>query len=316
MHIEQYVTEWGFPALAWRDRINGAEMSRRLWINFDGEQVVTLYQGKESGVGCWYQWNGLSVGLTTRDHATLTASFIDGAAKAMPIAVGPRPDMEELGQAIHRTFLLARANYKAPADGACWTRHFTGTHVPLEPGEQSTTRVDVSERECEFLKFKSEFPVPSIAWREPVRTGGAPGAGTRYHLVQRILFVGRGVRKGHRHLSFHSYKPGTEGVVEVHADFAFLKGFRIVDSRETNALELQPLKGTMPGISIVADFPLRAHPAPHLRLCADQRGAPEHRALHRAIARQLHAAGRKMPDGRATRLSTEGLNPASTSLAW
>jgi hypothetical protein len=43
-------------------------------------------------------------------------------------------------------------------------------------------------------------------------------------------------------------------VVEVHADFAFLKGFRVVDSRETNALALQPLKHTLPGLSIVADF--------------------------------------------------------------
>jgi transposase len=61
MHIEQYVTEWGFPALAWRDRINGTEMPRRLWINFDGDQVVTLHQGKTGGVGRWHQWDSLSV---------------------------------------------------------------------------------------------------------------------------------------------------------------------------------------------------------------------------------------------------------------
>jgi hypothetical protein len=252
MQIEQYVTEWGFPALAWRDRINSTEMPRRLWVNFDGEQVVTLYQGDTGGVGPWHQWDGLAVQSTTPERSTLTASFIGG--KRMPISIGPHSDMEDLHRAIHRTFLLPRANYSAPQDGHCWTSHFEGTHVPLEPGEQSYTRTDVQEAECQMLKFVSEFPVPSIMWKEPVRTTGRLGYGTRYHLVQRILFVGRGFGTGRRNFSFHSYKPGTEGVVEVHGDFAFLKGFRVVDSDQTNALELQPLKHTMPGLSIVADF--------------------------------------------------------------
>jgi hypothetical protein len=253
MQIERYVTEWGFPALAWHDRINSTAMPRRLWINFDGEQVVTLHRGQTGGVGRWHQWDGLSV-TSRAGNSTLTASFIDGRVIPIAISVAPPGEMEELRRAIHQTFLLPRANYKAPQEGRCWTSHFEGTHVPLEPGEKSFTRTDVPESECRMLKFVSEFPVPSIMWKEPVRTTGRLGYGARCHLVQRILFVGRGFGTGRRNFSFHSYKPGNEGVVEVHGDFAFLKGFRVDESAQTNALELQPLKNTMPGLSIVADF--------------------------------------------------------------
>lgn len=252
MRIEPYVTEWGFPALAWYDRLNSTDMPRKLSINLDGENVVTLYQGKTGLVGRWHDWDGLSVS-STPGNSTLSASFIDG--RVIPIAISAvlRSEMEELQRTIHHRFLLARANYKAPADGVCWTPHFTGTHVPLEPGEQSPTRIDLPEAECRSIMVTNEAPVPSIHWREPLRSKGQLGS-VRHHMVARNLFVGRGVRPGMRHLCFNSYKPGCEGVVEVNADLAFLKGFRVADSRQTNAEALQPLHDAMPGLCVVADF--------------------------------------------------------------
>jgi hypothetical protein len=281
--VERLVTEWGFPVLRWRDRISNMkglpqtplpridseEVTRTLWINFDGVQVLAMDEGKPAVVGRWHEWDGLAIGSTERDltpeqlrflrmgrlqwveHQTLTANFTDGAVNRIAMSAVPRHEMEELHRAIDRTFLVSRANFTAPENGVCWVQHFSGNHVGLERREKSPTLVNVSEAECGSIMVTNEAPVPSIHWREPVRTGLG---GVRHHMVARNLFVGRGLRPGMHHLSFNSYKPGREGVVSVHADLAFLKGFRVVDSRDTNAEALQPLPGTLPGLAIVADF--------------------------------------------------------------
>jgi hypothetical protein len=290
MNIRQCVTEWGFPALVWSDRVATMKghpantdaridtrlVVRSLHINFDGLQVLHAIDGRTQSLGGWQEWVGLAIGSSRDDltpdearilaknrlkwveHRTLTAIFNDGTqARVAGSAVG-KADIEELHRVIHRTFVAGRLNYVAPKDGVPFGgRGFSWQTVPLEPGETSPTRVDVSESECRHLEVIEEFPVPSVVWREPVRTKerGLLGFGAvKHHLVTRMLFVGRGSRPGIRDLAFHSFKPGNEGVVVVKADFSFLKGFRVVDSRETNPLGMQPLRGTLPGLSVVADF--------------------------------------------------------------
>ena len=290
MNIRQCVTEWGFPALVWNDRVATMKghpantdaridtrlVVRTLHIHFDGVQVLHGIDGRADLLGEWDKWVGLEVGSSRDDltpdearilaknrlkwveHRTLTALFSDGTqARIAGTAVG-KSDIEELHRVIYRTFVAGRLNYVAPRDGVPFGgRGFFWQTAPLEPGETSPTRVDVSESECRRLEVIEEFPVPSVLWREPVRTKqrGLLGFGSvKHHLVTRMLFVGRGSRPGIRDLAFHSFKPGNEGVVVVKADFSFLKDFRVGDSRETNALGMQPLRGTLPGLSIVADF--------------------------------------------------------------
>jgi hypothetical protein len=45
------------------------------------------------------------------EHQTLTAHFIDGTVNRIAWSAVPRSEMEELHRAIHRTFLVGRANY-------------------------------------------------------------------------------------------------------------------------------------------------------------------------------------------------------------
>jgi len=285
--VDRYVTEWGFPALRWYDtvadmkghpknadaRIVTRPVERRLWVNWNGVQVLALDAGKPAVAGHWHEFQGLVVTTSEQyltpqerrvlamrqlsyvEHQVLEAHFSDGTVNRIATSAVPRVEMEELHRAISRAFIDGRRNYMPPQDGVCWVKNFTPNMVTLEPGEVSPTRVNVSEAECRSIMITNEAPVPSIHWREPVRTRGWMGfGGVRHHLVARNLFVGRALREGMHKLCFNSYRPGTEGVVEVIADFAFLKGFRVVDSRETYAEALQPLKGTLPGLSVVADF--------------------------------------------------------------
>src|SRR5262249_3759659 len=144
------------------------------------------------------------------EHQTLTANFSDGTVNRIAMSAVSASEMKELHDILERTFLVPRANYRAPEEGVCWVKHFSGNHVPLESGETSPTVENVSEAECGGIRVRNEAPVPSIGWREPVRTKGWMG-GVRHHLVARNLFVGRGFRPGMHNLSFNSYKPGRNG---------------------------------------------------------------------------------------------------------
>lgn len=289
MQIHRYVTEWGFPVLSWQDKIsnmtgmpqdpmptiNSGMVNRALWIGHDGVQMCALDTGRAAVAGHWDELQNLVIGSTRQDltpedarllgmnrlrwveHQTLEAHFSDGTVNRIAqSAVAPR-EFQRLHDAITKTFLFERPRgvFVAPETGNCWVNRFPVAHEPLETGEVSKTRSNVSVEECRRLPFWHELPIPSFEWLEPVTTKGVLfGGKVQHHLVQRLLYVGRGFREGSRSLSFNSYMPGNAGVLSAHADFALLKGIRMATSLDCNAAPYQPIAGTQPGISLVADF--------------------------------------------------------------
>jgi hypothetical protein len=134
-------------------------------------------------------------------------------------------------------------------------------------------------------------------------------------MVARHLFVGRGFRPGMRHLSFNSYKPGRNGVVTVHADLAFLKGFRVVDSRDANAEALQPLPSVMPGLCVVADFRYGLTLPLTCVWARDEKLALDAQLLHELFERVfLPLVGKSLTDEQLG-FPAKSCAPTSTSLA-
>jgi len=95
------------------------------------------------------------------------------------MSVGHEHVLERLGLAkLRRAVNVSKTSLQRPwasdalALGECWVHQFTPNMVPLEPGEVSPTRMNVSEAECRSIMATNESPVPSIHWREPVRTRG------------------------------------------------------------------------------------------------------------------------------------------------
>jgi len=281
--VDHFVTEWGLPAVRWHDRIKRMirteEVERWLWIHHDGVQVMASAWGKIAVLGRWEEWSNLEVGtmrdeLTPYDellirsanvqfveHRTLEAYFGGGPARRLSVSAVSVADMRRLHSAITQIFIAGRANYTPPEDGVCWRNAFVPVVEEVGANEAESlkllgsTALNVGAAACREMKVASQAPIPAIYWWEPVATPGLMGLGApRYHKVMRSLWVHREVRPGVRELWFNSQKAGMEGVVVVYADFGLLKDFRVVDSKETNAHALQPLKGTLPGLSIVADF--------------------------------------------------------------
>jgi hypothetical protein len=215
MDVERYVTEWGFPVLCWRDRISNmkglpqnplpridtTEMPRRMWINFDGKQVLH-HDGRSTGVvGHWHEWDSLVRGSDREDlmgeqlrllgmnrlrwveHQTLTAHFIDGTVNRVACSAVPQSEMEELHRAIHRTFLVGRANYAPPQDGSAGDPAHHGR--PAEPLRHGDVRAAEPEDPTRG-DHRAREGVDALGAVERLRRGGArrEGEEERHRNVQ------------------------------------------------------------------------------------------------------------------------------------
>lgn len=290
MQIEHYVTPWGFPGLRWWDTISNMtgnpltdnmpaikshQVERRLWINYNGVQVLALDEGKPAVAGHWDEWDSLVMASTRIDlspndavlmqknrfrwveHQIIEAHFKDGTVNRIAQSAVPEVEMRRLHEAVSKTFIEQRPGrrFEPPAEGRCLPEESVIEAViePLERGEANKTRTNVSPEECRKMGVWHELPVPSVEWSEPVMTKGLLW-GHKHHLVQRLMYVGRGFREGRRSLSFNTYRPDGN-VIAVHADFALLEGFRLVESRQVKFPKLyQPMQDMEPGWTIVADF--------------------------------------------------------------
>jgi hypothetical protein len=283
----RYVTEWGFPVVRWRDRISEmkghpqdplprvktTELVRTLWIDRDGARL--MYDGGRGaevlGVRAGARISGGStrkdlsgeqarlVGLSRLrwiEHQTLTLTFGDEEVKRIAVSAVSEQDMLGLHRAIEQNVLNIEDYYEPPedGDGVCWPEACRGAHAELKPDEKSRTAVDAGSAACGEMEVTAKFPVPAVRWMEPVRSRGRFGFGARYHRIDRKLFVTRGHRRGQLCLVLRSYKPGDDGVIEVLADFGFLKGFRVIEGARTKGAALGVVERAEPGLSVVADF--------------------------------------------------------------
>lgn len=289
MEIERYVTAWGFPGLRWWDTISNMrgtpmnpmpsirshKVERRLWINGDGVQMLGLDAGEPGVVGHWNELEHLVLGTSRIDlspqnlrllqlnrlqwveHQIIEAHFRDGTVNRVAQSAISEGEMRRVHEAISRAFVeqRPRGSFEPPEGGRAMPGEASieATVEPLESGEENKTKTNVSGKEFQTMGIWHELPIPSVEWAEPMTTGGLFGS-SKYHLVRRLLYVGRGFREGRRSLSFNTYRPDGK-VITVQADFGLLKGFRLVDSREVKfPPRYQPMDGVRPGWTIIADF--------------------------------------------------------------
>lgn len=283
--MENYVTEWGLPGLRWYDiasRMTGNPFTenmpkvanhlveRRLWISYDVSHVCALEAGHPVVVGLWKDFQVLELGTTRDDlspqdfinlerrrlrwieHHTLTAHFSDGSSARIAQSTGPKTKMMQLHQAIERAFLTIRprGDFVPPQGG----RALPGeTVVPpifcdLEPGEESESRWNIKESDRR-IEWRADPHAPCIAWHEPVSSRKFGPFGTSYHLVQRLIYIGRGSGDGRRWLSFNTYR--RDGRVQcVNVDFNLFHSFGLGSNLGSIPNAHHPVPGVQKGAII------------------------------------------------------------------
>jgi hypothetical protein len=293
MEIERGVTEWGMPMLQWDDlqgtmtgnpftdnmpKIETKRVTRRLWIAYDGIDVCAMDDWRPSVAGHWDEWKSVELGSTRDDltpqelanlerrrlrwveHQTLTAYFSDGTINRIVQSAVSRNEMTALHDAITRTFIVERprGRYLPPQSGRA-LRGFemvSPTEEDLIAGEVSGCVWNASSQ-VGPLKAGKHQGIPSVYWLEPITSRGGWFAGTKHHLVKRLLYVGKGDGPDRRFLAYGTYRNDGKSLM-VHMPFDMLQAFEIIESPlEKFPFLLKnyfPIPNTLPSRTIVAQF--------------------------------------------------------------